>query len=132
MSLNLNLNLSLLPKLGLNPKQSEAVQYFAGPLLILAGAGTGKTKTLTSKIALLIASGVPPQRILAITFTNKAAQEMQQRVARLVPYSGGMWIHTFHALGARIIRAHGSLIGIKRDFVIYDDDDQKKLINLAM
>ncbi|OGR65973.1 MAG: hypothetical protein A2X31_01055 [Elusimicrobia bacterium GWB2_63_22] len=122
----------MLPKLGLNPKQDEAVQYFAGPLLILAGAGTGKTKTLTSKIALLIASGISPSRVLAITFTNKAAQEMQHRVGRLVPYSGGMWIHTFHALGARILRQHGRLIGIQPGFVIYDDDDQKKLIGLAM
>ncbi len=132
MSLELNLNPALLPKLGLNPKQDEAVQYFAGPLLILAGAGTGKTKTLTSKIALLIASGISPARILAITFTNKAAQEMQHRVGKLVPYSGGMWIHTFHALGARILRQHGRLIGVKPDFVIYDADDQKKLIGLAM
>ncbi|MCM2267163.1 MAG: UvrD-helicase domain-containing protein [Elusimicrobiales bacterium] len=132
MSLELNLNPALLPKLGLNPKQDEAVHYFAGPLLILAGAGTGKTKTLTSKIALLIASGISPSRVLAITFTNKAAQEMQHRVGKLVPYSGGMWIHTFHALGARILRQHGSLIGVKRDFVIYDDDDQKKLLGLAM
>ena len=132
MSLELNLNPALLPQLGLNPKQMEAVQYFAGPLLILAGAGTGKTKTLTSKIALLIASGVSPTQILAITFTNKAAQEMVHRVGKLVPYSGGMWIHTFHALGARILRAHGRLIGIKPDFVIYDADDQKKLIGLAM
>jgi DNA helicase-2/ATP-dependent DNA helicase PcrA len=132
VSLDLNLNPTLVPKLGLNPKQEEAVQYFAGPLLILAGAGTGKTKTLTSKIALLIASGVSPTRILAITFTNKASQEMQHRVGKLVPYSGGMWIHTFHALGARILRQHGRLIGVKPEFVIYDDDDQKKLINLAM
>ncbi len=126
------MNPSLLPKLGLNPKQTEAVQYFAGPLLILAGAGTGKTKTLTSKIALLIASGVSPGQILAITFTNKAAQEMQHRVGKLVPYAGGMWIHTFHALGARILRTHGRLIGVQPNFVIYDDDDQKKLIGLAM
>ena len=132
MSLNININPSLLPQLGLNPKQMEAVQYFAGPLLILAGAGTGKTKTLTSKIALLIASGVSPSQILAITFTNKASQEMLHRVGKLVPYSGGMWIHTFHALGARILRQHGRLIGIKNDFVIYDADDQKKLIGLAM
>ena len=132
MSLELNLNPTLLPKLGLNPRQEEAVQYFAGPLLILAGAGTGKTKTLTSKIALLIASDISPTRILAITFTNKASQEMQHRVGKLVPYSGGMWIHTFHALGARILRQHGRLIGVKTDFVIYDADDQKKLIGLAM
>ncbi|HNT98319.1 MAG TPA: 3'-5' exonuclease, partial [Elusimicrobiales bacterium] len=65
-------------------------------------------------------------------FTNKAAQEMQQRVAKIVPYSGGMWIHTFHAFGARVLRQHGKLIGVKQDFVIYDDDDQKKLVQLAM
>ncbi|MDQ7773389.1 MAG: UvrD-helicase domain-containing protein [Elusimicrobiales bacterium] len=131
-ALDIQINPSILPKLGLNPKQLEAVQYFAGPLLIVAGAGTGKTKTLTAKIALLIASGVSPARILAITFTNKAAQEMQQRVAKIVPYSGGMWIHTFHAFGARVLRQHGKLIGVKQDFVIYDDSDQKKLVQLAM
>ncbi|KAF0125103.1 MAG: DNA helicase II / ATP-dependent DNA helicase PcrA [Elusimicrobia bacterium] len=131
-ALDIQINPSILPKLGLNPKQLEAVQYFAGPLLIVAGAGTGKTKTLTAKIALLISSGVSPTRILAITFTNKAAQEMQQRVAKIVPYSGGMWIHTFHAFGARVMRQHGKLIGVKQDFVIYDDSDQKKLVQLAM
>ena len=130
--LDIQLNPEILPKLALNPKQLEAVTYFAGPELILAGAGTGKTKTLTSKIALLIASGVAPTRILAITFTNKAAQEMQHRVAKLVPYSGGMWIHTFHSFGARLLRQHGRLIGIKPDFLIYDSDDQKKLVQLAM
>jgi len=131
-ALDIQLNPDILPKLGLNPKQLEAVQYFAGPVLILAGAGTGKTKTLTSKIALLISSGVSPARILAITFTNKAAQEMQHRIARIVPYSGGMWIHTFHSFGARLLRAHGRLINIKPDFVIYDEDDQKKLIQLSL
>ncbi|MFA6435348.1 MAG: UvrD-helicase domain-containing protein [Elusimicrobiales bacterium] len=131
-ALELELNTDILPKLGLNPKQLEAVRYFGGPVLILAGAGTGKTKTLTSKIALLISSGVPAARILAITFTNKAAQEMQHRIAKLVPYSGGMWIHTFHSFGARLLRAHGRLINIKPDFVIYDEDDQKKLIQLSL
>ncbi len=131
-ALDIQLNPAILPGLGLNPKQLEAVQYFGGPVLILAGAGTGKTKTLTSKIALLISSGVPPSRILAITFTNKAAQEMQHRIAKIVPYSGGMWIHTFHAFGARMLRTHGRLINIKPDFVIYDEDDQKKLIRLSL
>jgi DNA helicase-2/ATP-dependent DNA helicase PcrA len=131
-ALDIQLNPAILPDLGLNPRQLEAVQYFGGPVLILAGAGTGKTKTLTSKIALLIASGVPPSRILAITFTNKAAQEMQHRIAKIVPYSGGMWIHTFHAFGARMLRTHGGLINIKKDFVIYDEDDQKKLIQLSL
>ncbi|MEI7482889.1 MAG: UvrD-helicase domain-containing protein [Elusimicrobiota bacterium] len=131
-ALDIQLNHDILPKLGLNPKQLEAVEYFYGPLLILAGAGTGKTKTLTSKIALLISSGISPARILAITFTNKAAQEMLHRIARIVPYSGGMWIHTFHSFGARVLRAHGRLINIKPDFVIYDEDDQKKLIQLSL
>ena len=130
--LDIQPNAEILPRLALNPKQLEAVVYFAGPELILAGAGTGKTKTLTSKIALLIASGVSPARILAITFTNKAAQEMQQRIAKLVPCSAGMWTHTFHSFGARLLRQHGRLIGIKPDFLIYDSDDQKKLVQLAM
>ena len=131
-ALDIQVNPDILPELGLNPKQLEAVQYVAGPVLILAGAGTGKTKTLTSKIALLIASGVPPSRILAITFTNKAAQEMRARIARLVPDSAGIWTHTFHSFGARVLRQHGRLVNIKPDFVIYDDDDQKKLVQLAM
>jgi len=131
-ALDIQLNPDILPGLGLNPKQLEAAQYFAGPVLILAGAGTGKTKTLTSKIALLIASGVPPSRILAITFTNKAAQELRERIGRIVPDSGGIWTHTFHSFGARILRQHGRLIGVKPDFVIYDDDDQKKLVQLSM
>lgn len=130
--MGLQTNTAILPKLGLNPKQLEAAQYFAGPLLILAGAGTGKTKTLASKIALLIASGVSPSRILAITFTNKAAQEMVSRAAKLVEYPGGIWIHTFHGLGARILRQYGNLINIKPDFAIYDEEEQKKLIQMAL
>ena len=131
-ALEIQVNPDIMPKLDLNPRQLEAATYFGGPELILAGAGTGKTKTLTSKIALLIASGVSPTRILAITFTNKAAQEMQRRIAKLVPCSGGMFIHTFHSFGARLLRQHGRLIGIKPDFLIYDSDDQKKLVQLAM
>ena len=131
-ALDIQLNPGILPDLGLNPKQLEAVQYFSGPVLILAGAGTGKTKTLTSKIALLIASGVPPSRILAITFTNKAAQEMRDRIARLVPNSAGIWTHTFHSFGARVLRRHGRLVNIKSDFTVYDADDQKKLVQLAL
>jgi DNA helicase-2/ATP-dependent DNA helicase PcrA len=131
-ALDIQLNPDILPELGLNPKQLEAVQYFAGPVLILAGAGTGKTKTLTSKIALLIASGVPPSSILAITFTNKAAQEMRSRIARLVPNSAGIWTHTFHSFGARVLRQHGRLVNINPDFVIYDADDQKKMVQLSL
>ncbi|MCK5106741.1 MAG: UvrD-helicase domain-containing protein, partial [Elusimicrobiales bacterium] len=131
-TLDINPDSLTLDKLGLNSKQLEAVKYFENPLLILAGAGTGKTKTLTSKIALLIASGIAPNKILAITFTNKAAAEMRQRIAQITPYSSGIWMHTFHALGAKLLRQHGSLIGIKQDFVIYDADDQKKLITLIL
>ncbi len=131
-TLNINSNSLTLDKLGLNSKQLEAVKYFENPLLILAGAGTGKTKTLTSKIALLIASGIAPNKILAITFTNKAAAEMRQRIAQITPYSSGIWMHTFHALGAKLLRQHGELIGIKKDFLIYDVDDQKKLITLIL
>lgn len=129
---NIQINPAIFPKLGLNPKQLEAVRYFGGPLLILAGPGTGKTKTLTSKVACLVASGVSPSRILAITFTNKAAQEMHNRILKLVPHSGGMWICTFHSFGARMLRQHAKLIGIKPDFVIYDEDDQKKLVQISM
>jgi len=123
---------SVIPKLGLNPKQMEAVLYLDSPLLILAGAGTGKTKTLISKIALLINSGIPASRILAITFTNKAAGEMRDRIARLATNSAGIWMYTFHSLGARMLRRHYKLAGLKRDFVIYDEDDQKKLINMVI
>ncbi len=131
-TLDINPDSLTLDKLGLNSKQLEAVKYFENPLLILAGAGTGKTKTLTSKIALLIASGISPSQILAITFTNKAAAEMRQRIAQITPYSAGIWMHTFHALGAKLLRQHGELIGIKKDFLIYDTDDQKKLITLIL
>ncbi|HOX23452.1 MAG TPA: UvrD-helicase domain-containing protein, partial [Elusimicrobiales bacterium] len=89
---------------GLNPRQTEAAELLHGPLLIIAGAGTGKTRTLTARIARLIASGVAPWRILALTFTNKAAGEMRRRVDALVPGRGSqVWIHTFHSLGARLI-----------------------------
>ncbi|MEW5951011.1 MAG: UvrD-helicase domain-containing protein [Elusimicrobiota bacterium] len=127
----LNLNKEILGKLGLNEKQLEAALYFDSPLLILAGAGTGKTKTLISKIALMINSGVKASRILAITFTNKAAQEMRERIARIAPESAGLWVYTFHAFGARILRQHWQKAGLKKDFTIYDEEDQKKLIKNA-
>ena len=128
----LNLNKSILPQLHLNEKQLEACLYFDSPLLILAGAGTGKTKTLISKIALMICSNIPPNRILAITFTNKAAGEMRNRIAKIANYSQGIWIYTFHSFGARILRQHYQAAGLKKDFVIYDEDDQKKLLAMAI
>ena len=126
------MNKSILPQLHLNEKQLEACLYFDSPLLILAGAGTGKTKTLISKIALMICSNIPPNRILAITFTNKAAGEMRNRIAKIANYSQGIWIYTFHSFGARILRQHYQAAGLKKDFVIYDEDDQKKLLAMAI
>ena len=117
----------------LNPQQLEAVNYDAGPCLIVAGAGTGKTKTLTTKIAKLIEDGYHPARILAVTFTNKAAQEMRERVEMLVPGAGKkVWIHTFHSFGVRILRQNAQALGLSRDFAIYDDSDQKKVVSLIL
>lgn len=117
----------------LNPQQLEAVNYDEGPCLIVAGAGTGKTKTLTTKIAKLIADGYNPARILAVTFTNKAAQEMRERVEALVPGAGNrVWIHTFHSFGVRMLRQNAQALGLSRDFAIYDDSDQKKVVSLIL
>ncbi len=120
-------DLSFLDKL--NPQQREAVECTGGPTLIIAGAGTGKTRTITCRIAKLIADGVPPWRILAVTFTNKAAGEMRERVEKLVPGAGSkVWIYTFHSFGARLLRQHAERLNLPKDFTIYDDDDQKKVI----
>lgn len=117
----------------LNPQQLEAVNYDGGPCLIVAGAGTGKTKTLTTKIAKLISDGYHPARILAVTFTNKAAQEMRERVEALEPGCGRrVWIHTFHSFGVRILRQNAEALGLSRDFAIYDDSDQKKVVSLIL
>ena len=114
----------------LNPAQVEAVTYGDGPLLVLAGAGSGKTRVLTCRIAYLIKEmRVPPYRILAITFTNKAAQEMRLRVEALVPeLSREIWICTFHAACLRILRRQDEFYGRNRNFVIYDSDDQLTVI----
>lgn len=112
----------------LNAPQKEAAEYPGKPLLIVAGPGAGKTKTLVSRIAHLIATGTPPSRLLATTFTNKAADEIRERVQKLVNVSGSFWIGTFHSVCARLLRVYGSQAGISRDFVIYDDDDSKKLM----
>ena len=118
----------------LNPKQREAVVHGKGPLLILAGAGSGKTRALTYRIAHLIERGdARPTQILAVTFTNKAANEMRERIDHLLGFNvGGLWVHTFHAAGARILRQYGEHIGLKPGFVIYDDADQLALIKLAL
>ena len=117
----------------LNPRQLEAVNYDGGPCLIVAGAGTGKTKTLTTKIAKLIRDGYSPYRILAVTFTNKAAQEMRERVEALAPgQSRNVWIHTFHSFGVRLLRQNAEKLGLTRDFAIYDDGEQKKLVSLLL
>lgn len=118
--------------LKLNERQKEAVLYFNSPLLIIAGAGTGKTKTLISKLAVLVKAGVPASRILAITFTNKAAEEMKKRVSTIVPQASGLWCMTFHSFGAKFLRMHYDKAYLKKDFVIYDEEDQKRLISMVI
>jgi DNA helicase-2/ATP-dependent DNA helicase PcrA len=115
---------------GLNPQQRAAVLHHGGPLLIVAGAGSGKTRVLTHRIAWLIAErGVQPGEILAITFTNKAAGEMKERVARLVgPRAKAMWVSTFHSACVRIVRAEGKRLGFSSSFSIYDADDSRRLM----
>ena len=114
----------------LNPEQREAVDHFEGPLLVLAGAGSGKTRVLTTRIAHLIHErGVPPDRILAVTFTNKAAGELRDRISRLLGEAPkGMWTGTFHALGARILRRHAPLLGWSNTFTIFDAEQSLRLI----
>ena len=112
----------------LNPDQLDAVTHPGGPLLVIAGAGSGKTRVLTHRIAHLLAHGVHPSRILAITFTNKAAAEMRERVAELVgPVVSAMWISTFHSACVRILRSHAADLGYPRQFSIYDQTDAVRL-----
>ena len=115
---------------GLNGPQKEAVLCTEGPLLVLAGAGSGKTRVLTHRIAHLVEDlGVAPWQIMAITFTNKAAAEMRERLAGLIgPYSRGMWVSTFHSMCVRILRADCDRLGFAQGFTIYDDDDSKRLM----
>jgi DNA helicase-2/ATP-dependent DNA helicase PcrA len=114
----------------LNPVQLDAVTHTEGPLLILAGAGSGKTRVLTHRIAYLLEQGLAaPDEVLAITFTNKAAAEMKDRVALLVgPDSRKMWVSTFHAFCARVLRVHAEKLGYRREFTIYDSGDQVRLL----
>lgn len=116
----------------LNDKQRKAAVCINGPLLILAGAGSGKTATMTHRIAYLVQQGVSPYEILAVTFTNKAAKEMRERVEKLVGAVPGMWILTFHAMSLRILREHPEAAGYERNFVVYDTTDQKALIKSIM
>ena len=116
------------PTDGLNPDQLDAVVHGGGPLLVVAGAGSGKTRVLTHRIAHLIDEGVHPGRILAITFTNKAAEEMRQRVEALVgPVVRSMWVSTFHSACVRILRANADRLGYPRQFSIYDQADAVRL-----
>jgi DNA helicase II / ATP-dependent DNA helicase PcrA len=114
----------------LNPEQREAAAHFEGPLLVLAGAGSGKTRVLTSRVAHLVEEyGVAPEAILALTFTNKAAGEMRERVRALLGRDpAGMWVGTFHAIGARILRRHATRLGWSPSYLIYDADDSERLI----
>src|SRR5258707_515385 len=120
----------------LNPEQKLAVETTEGPVLILAGAGTGKTRAITFRMANLIAKGTPAEAILAVTFTNKAAEEMQTRVSDLLLRAGvppeRPWISTFHSLCARLLRREAVYAGLAKDFAIYDDDDQLAAVKLAM
>ncbi|MCF6413657.1 UvrD-helicase domain-containing protein [Collinsella tanakaei] len=119
---------------GLNPAQKEAVLTTEGPLLVLAGAGSGKTRVLTFRIAHMIADlGVRPWQILAITFTNKAAAEMRERLQALLPDgTRGMWVCTFHAMCVRMLREDADLLGYTGQFTIYDDDDSRRLVRDIM
>ena len=116
--------------LDLNPAQREAVEYRKGPLLVLAGAGSGKTRVLTARLAHLVAQGqVRPHRILAVTFTNRAAGEMRRRVGELLGREpAGLWIGTFHSLAARLLRREAPLLGFTSQFTIYDEDDRLALV----
>jgi DNA helicase-2/ATP-dependent DNA helicase PcrA len=116
---------------GLNPEQRAAVEALDGPVLVLSGAGTGKTRVLTTRLAHLISTGrAKPWQILAVTFTNKAAREMRMRIESLIgPGGGGLpWLGTFHSISARMLRSHAELVGLKSSFTILDTDDQIRLL----
>src|ERR1700761_6846490 len=115
---------------GLNPEQREAVLTVDGPVLVLAGAGTGKTRVLTSRLAHILASRRAfPGELLAVTFTNKAAREMRERLEAMIGRAAdGLWLGTFHAIAARILRRHAEAVGLKSSFTILDTDDQIRLL----
>ena len=116
---------------GLNPPQREAVLTTEGPVLVLAGAGTGKTAALTARLAHIIAQRLAwPSEILAVTFTNKAAREMKARMGRMIgdAVEGMPWLGTFHSIGAKMLHRHAELMGLKSNFTILDTDDQLRLL----
>ena len=116
---------------GLNAEQRDAVEALDGPLLVLAGAGTGKTRVLTTRLAHILATKRAwPGQILAVTFTNKAAREMKERIGMLIGgvVEGMQWLGTFHSIGARMLRRNAELAGLKQNFTILDTDDQIRLI----
>jgi DNA helicase-2/ATP-dependent DNA helicase PcrA len=116
---------------GLNPEQRQAVETTEGPVLVLAGAGTGKTRVLTTRLAHILATGrAKPWELLAVTFTNKAAREMRERITHLIgPSAEGLrWLGTFHSIAAQILRRHAELVGLKSSFTILDADDQERLL----
>jgi DNA helicase-2/ATP-dependent DNA helicase PcrA len=118
---------------GLNERQREAVVHPGGPILVVAGAGSGKTRVLTHRIAYLVHErGVKPHEILAITFTNRAASEMRERVERLIGGTRGMWVLTFHAACGRILRREAERLGYRSNFTIYDDGDQQRLVKACL
>src|ERR1043166_5637502 len=118
----------------LNPEQREAVLHINGPLLILAGAGSGKTRVITSRCAYLVGDGhAKPEEVLAVTFTNKAAEEMRARVESLLGSDcSRLRLSTFHSLCARLLRREAPAIGLSRDFVIYDSSDQLTVVKQAL
>ena len=119
---------------GLNSPQKEAVTTVEGPVMVIAGAGSGKTKALTHRIAYMIQEGINPFSIMALTFTNKAAKEMKDRIMKLVdPHAArNVWMGTFHSIFARILRIEAQHLGFTPDFTIYDTDDSKQLINAIL
>src|ERR1700752_1133226 len=117
----------------LNPQQYAAVTAPPGPALVIAGAGSGKTRTLIYRVAYLLENGVDPRNILLLTFTNKAARQMLDRVANLLPVdASGLWGGTFHSIGNRMLRRHASALGYNSGFTIMDREDQKDLIDTVV